>query len=137
MAELSKHDRNILQHIQEYCILLEKSIARFGNSFDTFISDRDYYQSVAMSVYQMSELTNSLTTEFKMNSRNIPWKEIRGMRNIIAHSYDNLDDKIIWKTAIVDSPTLKEFCIAEIEKDDKAKQKPDDEIDFDDDDLEL
>lgn len=35
-------------------------------------------------------------------------KAIIGMRNRIIHSYDSVDDNLIWKVIIVDLPVLKE-----------------------------
>lgn len=36
----------------------------------------------------------------------IPWAEMRGLRNVEAHDYDNLDLTAIWKTIEKDIPDL-------------------------------
>lgn len=38
------------------------------------------------------------------------------MRNMVAHSYGSMDRQIIWETAIVDIPTLKQFCEEQLEE---------------------
>lgn len=38
------------------------------------------------------------------------WGPIKGMRNLVAHSYGNMSREIIWETATVDIPTLLQFC---------------------------
>ncbi len=38
----------------------------------------------------------------------IPWRQIKGMRNIYAHDYDIIDNDIIWETITKEIPELKE-----------------------------
>ena len=37
----------------------------------------------------------------------IPWREIKGLRNIVAHAYDKTDDGIIWGTVTKDIEPLR------------------------------
>lgn len=39
-----------------------------------------------------------------------PMGQIKGMRNLIAHSYGSMSREIIWETAVTDIPVLKQFC---------------------------
>lgn len=50
-------DRQILAHILEYCVRIEKTVTRFGQDFDTFLSDQDYMDSVSMNLLQIGELS--------------------------------------------------------------------------------
>ena len=64
-----------------------------------------------MCILQIGELANSLSEEFRQRTHaQIPWKMIRGMRNVLAHSYGEIDEEIIWETANHDIPFLKAFC---------------------------
>jgi len=38
----------------------------------------------------------------------IPWQEIIGMRNIIAHGYFEVDLEVPWKTVRLDLPPLQQ-----------------------------
>ena len=40
----------------------------------------------------------------------IQWGPIKGMRNLVAHSYGSMSRDIIWETAVTDIPVLQEFC---------------------------
>lgn len=60
-----------------------------------------------MCIIQMGELANRLSDEAKESSRNIPWRVIRGMRNLHAHDYEIVDLKIVWNTLMEDIPALK------------------------------
>lgn len=46
---------------------------------------------------QIGELTNSLSEEFLTTHPEIPWKQIRGFRNIIAHAYGTVEPSIVWE----------------------------------------
>ena len=64
-----------------------------------------------MAEFQIGELSGHLSEKFKEETKNeIPWKEIRGMRNIFAHNYLEMDVERIWEVAAEDISVLKEFC---------------------------
>lgn len=56
-----------------------------------FISDKRTQNAVAMSLIALGEITANTIyqkrPEFIENNVQIPWKYMRGMRNIIAHGY--------------------------------------------------
>ena len=39
-----------------------------------------------------------------------PWRQIKAMRNIVAHSYGTVDPEITWEIITDDIPTLKKYC---------------------------
>lgn len=59
---------------------------------------------------QIGELTNKLSQDFKDNHKEIPWRAIRGMRNLVAHEYGNIDTETVWETAENDTKSLWDFC---------------------------
>ena len=59
---------------------------------------------------QIGELTGRLSEEFKNENKEIPWRAIRGMRNVVAHEYGNIDVETVWETAEDGIQELKEFC---------------------------
>lgn len=61
-----------------------------------------------MCIIQIGELANRLSDDMKENSKNIPWRAIRGMRNLHAHDYENVDLEIVWNTLLEDIPELKQ-----------------------------
>lgn len=65
---------------------------------------------LSMAVFQAGELSNQLSDEFKQNHSDIPWTEIRGMRNLFAHEYYGMDIVKIGEVAVEDIPALAEFC---------------------------
>jgi uncharacterized protein with HEPN domain len=63
-----------------------------------------------MCVLQIGELVGHLSDRITAKHTMIPWKQIKGMRNIVAHGYENFDLDILWHTLKVDLPFLHEHC---------------------------
>ena len=40
----------------------------------------------------------------------MPWRDIKGMRDWVAHGYGTMEIDDIWKTAIQDILPLREYC---------------------------
>ena len=103
-------DINIIKHILEHIENIFKSQERFGGDISVFISDRDYFNSVCMSLLQIGELSHHLTSEFIKAHADIPWKNIIGLRNVVVHGYGQLDIETVWTTVIKDIPDLYQKC---------------------------
>jgi uncharacterized protein with HEPN domain len=52
------------------------------------------------------EAANALPQTFRDEHHEIPWDDVRAMRNILAHAYFRVDHDIVWKTATVFGPRL-------------------------------
>ena len=40
----------------------------------------------------------------------MPWKDIKGMRDWVAHGYGTINLKEVWDTAVNDIKLLKDYC---------------------------
>ena len=107
---VSERDNQILEKILKYCSEIEAAHDDFGRSFERFCSSSTYRNAVAMCLLQIGELTNKLSEAFKSTHRQIPWRAIRGMRNVVAHEYGKIDVETVWETAEDGTRELKEFC---------------------------
>ena len=104
-------DLQRLQHMEEYCQAIQKTMERYGQSFDIFDADPDYQRSVTFCILQIGELSVGLSQQFKdETAQDIQWAAVRGMANLVAHSYGTMDRRIIWETACQDIPALLAFC---------------------------
>ena len=105
-------DRNIsvLEHIVSYCQQIEQTVERFGNSAETFQNDPIYRNAAALCILQIGELVGKLTDEFRAQHPAVPWRQIKAMRNIVAHSYGTVDPETTWEIITDDIPTLKKYC---------------------------
>ena len=76
-------------------------------TLDELASDRMYQKAIVMSLINIGELSKSFTAEYLSAMRHIPWKSIRGFRNIAAHQYEIIDFMDVQKTIREDIPALK------------------------------
>ena len=110
-------DAQRLEHIRDYCVEIEKTILRYGKTFEAFDSDPDYQRSVSFCILQIGELSGKLSDAFRADTAGrIQWGPIKGMRNLVAHSYGSMSRDIIWETATTDIPVLKAFCNEQLKK---------------------
>lgn len=108
---MKKRTIDILEHIRVYCVDIEETMTRFGKDRSVFDADRDYRNSICMSLLQIGELTGHLSEDFRESTKGtIYWAAIKGMRNLFAHNYGAVDIGRVWETAMSDIPTLHQFC---------------------------
>lgn len=87
-----------------------------GYDYKKFKSDFRTIDAVVRNLEIIGEATRNLSTEFKRQHSEIPWKDICSMRNKVAHEYFGVDDKILWATTEEDIPYLL-AKVAKIKKD--------------------
>ena len=107
-------DKNVLSHIKSYCDEIEKTLAEIDFSRAAYDSSSVYRNALALCILQIGELVGILSDEFKKQNDNIPWRDIKQMRNIIAHKYGTFDYDVLWEVVTEDIPTLKEFLEKQI-----------------------
>ena len=71
------------------------------------MADRMYQKAIVMSLINIGELSKSFTDDYLDTMPQIPWKAIRGFRNIAAHQYEIIDFDDVQKTIREDIPILK------------------------------
>ena len=103
-------DLNIIEKMDRYCQQMDEAHTLFQHSYENFRVNSVYKNAVCLCLMQIGELANNLSEEFKNNNPDIPWRQIRGMRNIVAHEYGHIDDEIVWETIEDGIPVLKSFC---------------------------
>jgi uncharacterized protein with HEPN domain len=112
----SKRIVDILGHIVKYCDELFDTQEYFGNSFEVFKSNFIYRNAMAMCILQIGELSGYLPDSFTEIYSGVPWRNIKGMRNIMAHKYGDMSMATVWETITEDVPTLRSYCISILAK---------------------
>ena len=103
-------DKQIVEHIIKHCDEIKMAMDMFGASKDVFLNNPVFLNSCSMSLLQIGELARKLSDEFIGETSDIPWKQIKGMRNYFAHDYENMKKDMIWNTIIEDVPVLRQKC---------------------------
>lgn len=109
-------DISILEHIVSYCDQIAETVQRFGNDYAVFAKDNIYRNATAFCILQIGELVGKLSDDFKVVHSSIPWRQIKAMRNIVAHSYGSVDPETTWEIISDDIPELRQYCCKIIEE---------------------
>lgn len=75
-------------------------------NFSKFKKDLKTIDAVVRNLEIIGEAVKALPVKFREIHKNIPWKEIAGMRDKIAHEYFGIDEEILWTTVKDDMPAL-------------------------------
>jgi uncharacterized protein with HEPN domain len=74
---------------------------------DSFIKDEKTNFAVIYALQIIGEATNKIPKEIQDNYNQVTWRDIKAMRNLIAHEYFGVDLIIVWDTIKKDLPILK------------------------------
>jgi uncharacterized protein with HEPN domain len=75
---------------------------------DDFYNDEMMQDAVMRKIEIIGEASNRISDELKSRHQGLPWKNMKAMRNILIHMYDELELEIIWDTAASDIPRIKD-----------------------------
>jgi uncharacterized protein with HEPN domain len=80
-----------------------------GMKKEDFLADKRTQQAVIMSLVIIGEVATKLMDsypEFADRHPAVPWRNIRGMRNRIAHGYFDINLEVVWDTVQSALPDL-------------------------------
>jgi uncharacterized protein with HEPN domain len=72
-----------------------------------FARDERTVEAVCFALVVIGEAVTHVPEGVQAEAPQIPWRKMKGMRNIAAHEYFGLDRSTVWQTATVDVPALK------------------------------
>ena len=82
------------------------------DDFGKNLNGMTIFRACSMSIQCITEnfikVRNNTKSGFFKKYNTIPWKEVFGMRNFIAHEYANVDEEAIFTTLKTDLPALKQ-----------------------------
>ena len=77
-----------------------------GLSFSEFARDQRTQLAILKCVEIVGEAASRVSAETREAHPAIPWREIVGMRNRLAHAYFEIDLRLVWDTVRNDLPPL-------------------------------
>ena len=80
-----------------------------GVSYANFCTDKRVRYAVERRIEVFGEAARHISEPFKAEHSEIPWRQIIGQRNILAHEYGEILVDRIWKTAQESVPYLLEI----------------------------
>lgn len=105
---LSTKEKGLLLNIIKHCKIINTKIN--GLSKDQFIDNEDIIQIVCFNILQIGELAKNFDKYFIEKHNAIPWRQIKGMRDKVAHGYGTIDLDRVWDTALKNINPLLNYC---------------------------
>jgi uncharacterized protein with HEPN domain len=81
-----------------------------GMDIEAFRADKKTQQAVILNLMVIGEAATQIANEypdFVANHPEVPWKQMRGMRNRMAHGYFEINLDIVWDTVQVSIPPMR------------------------------
>ncbi len=94
---MTRDSRLYLQDILESCEKIKQYISNM--TFDEFTLNSMAVDAVIRNFEIIGEAAGRIPEDIRLAYPEVPWYEMKGMRNIVSHEYFSVDLKIIWKTA--------------------------------------
>jgi len=69
-----------------------------GMTYEAFTADRKTVDAVIRNLIVIGEAAVRLPDDVALAHPDIPWKDMRDMRNFVIHEYFGVSDKILWDT---------------------------------------
>jgi uncharacterized protein with HEPN domain len=77
-----------------------------GMSFETFADDELRVDAVMRNIGVIGEAARNVPADVQARYPNIPWDEMRRIRNVVIHAYFAVDLPVLWQTVQEDIPPL-------------------------------
>ncbi|MEL6553485.1 MAG: DUF86 domain-containing protein [Cyanobacteria bacterium J06621_11] len=82
-------------------------------TLETFSQDSKTFDAVVMNLQVIGESIKQIPNAVRSAYPQIAWKSIAGLRDIISHTYDLLEEDIIWDAVQNELPQLRD-CITQM-----------------------
>ena len=94
--------------VQKMILYIEKIRSYVGaRDYDAFAKDTQLVDACVFNLSQIGELVGKLEAVFMQENPDVPWRQMRGLRNKIVHDYEGVNLILVWEIISVDLPELK------------------------------
>ena len=102
---MSKHFKELLQHILDECNFIQNVILP-DKSKEDFLDDETLKRAIVRSIEIIGEATKSIPEDIRLQWKDIQWKKMAGMRDKLIHDYFGINYSIIWDIVKNNIPEL-------------------------------
>jgi len=99
----SKDPQIYLFHIRDCCqeLITCRDLREQGG-----IPESILFHAVCRNLEIIGEVSQKIGAEFREANPGIPWREMKGLRNVLIHNYDGVDPALVWTIVERDIPLL-------------------------------
>jgi uncharacterized protein with HEPN domain len=83
---------------------------------EAFLENADIQDATAYRILAIGEASKDFSDNLNSRYPHVPWRQILGMRNILAHEYFVRESELIWETIQAGLPDLAAVCRAELDR---------------------
>jgi uncharacterized protein with HEPN domain len=77
-------------------------------TFEQLVQDRRTIDAVVRNLIVISEAAGHIPEEVRASTPEIPWDDMRALRNFVVHEYFGVSEKVLWETVRQDLPSVTE-----------------------------
>jgi uncharacterized protein with HEPN domain len=103
MARAPVADR--LRHIVDAIARIETLTA--GKTFEDYAADWVTRDAIERNLERVSEASRHIPSAMKARYKNIAWRAVAGLGNVLRHDYPRVKDPRVWQIVSSDLPPLK------------------------------
>ena len=109
MRSRESDDAAFLDDVREACATI---VARLEHRrFPDLVDNAEFQDGLVLQLLHAGEAAAHLTEKTRRRYPDAPWKEMIGLRNILAHKYWSTDLMKIWEIASEDVPALLQMLL--------------------------
>ncbi len=108
-----KHPERVEEYLEHIAEAIERATGYLQplQDFETFQKNQQVQDAVVRNIEIIGEAVNKihkLAPDFVNRHPELPWAQMRAMRNVVIHEYFFVDSKIVWTTVKNDLPQVKQ-----------------------------
>ena len=101
----SERDGLLLDELIEHLEYAHEDVSAFAKAEELALSRKDR-NSAVKEIEQAQECASRLSEASLGAMADIPWRELRGLRNVIVHEYGDVDWDVLYDTVMIDFPPV-------------------------------
>jgi uncharacterized protein with HEPN domain len=105
-----RRDRERLLDMMEALDSLAQSLVNCTD--EQFLSNHLLYDASAHKLTIVGEAAARISDDLKERHKQIEWRKVIGLRNVLVHEYFGVDRPMVWEVAIMEAPLLRDRIAA-------------------------